>query len=59
LALPLTTIPENSDNLEPVLKYVEVRNALAADARQVVCVGDIFGCTHVILEIATSSKAGD
>jgi hypothetical protein len=30
LALALTTIPENASNLDPVLKYVQVRKALAA-----------------------------
>jgi len=56
LALALTTIPENSCNLDPVLKFVQVRKAPAAVALQVLNVGNIVGCAHVIPEIATSSK---
>jgi hypothetical protein len=59
LALALTTIPENSGNLDPVLKFVQVRKALAAVALQVVGVENLVGCGHVIPEIATSSKTGD
>jgi hypothetical protein len=59
LALALTTIPENSGNLDPVLKFVQVRKAPAAIALQVFSVGNIVGCAHVIPEIATSSKTGD
>jgi len=55
LALALTTIPENSGNLDPVSKFVQVRTAPAAIALQVFSVGNIIGCPHVIPEIATSS----
>jgi len=56
LALALTTIPENPGNLDPVWKSVQVRKAPAAVALQVFSVGNIVGCTHVIPEIANSSK---
>jgi len=59
LALALLTIPENSGNLDPVSKYVQVRKAPAAVALQVFSVGNIVGCAHVIPEIATSSTTGD
>jgi len=59
LALALTTIPENSGNLDPISKFVQVRKALAAVALHVVNVGNIVGCTYIIPEIATSSKTGD
>jgi hypothetical protein len=59
LALALTTIPENSGNLDPVSKSVKVRKAPAAVALQVFSVGNIVGCTRIIPEIATSSKTGD
>jgi len=58
LALLLTIIPENSGNLDPVSKFVQVRIAHAAVALQVFSMGNIVGCTHVIAEIATSSKTG-
>jgi len=59
LALALTRIPENSWNLDPVSKFVQVRKAPAAVAFQVFSVGNIVGCPHVIPEKATSSKTGD
>jgi len=59
LALALTTIPETSGNLDLVSKFVQLRKAPAAVALQVLSVGDIVGCTHIIPEIATSSKTGD
>jgi len=59
LSLAFTTIPENSGNLDPVLKFVQVRNAPSAVALQVFSVGNIVGCAHVIPEIVTSSKTGD
>jgi len=59
LALALTTIPENSGNWDPILKFVQVRKVLAAVALQVFSVGNIVGCAHVIPEIATSSKTRD
>jgi hypothetical protein len=58
-ALALTTIPENSDNLDPVSKFEQVRNAPATVALQVFSMGNIVGWAHVIPEIATSSKTGD
>jgi hypothetical protein len=59
LALAFTTRPKNSGNLDPISKFVHVRKAPAAIALQVFSVGNIVGCTHVIPEIATSSKTGD
>jgi hypothetical protein len=59
LALVLTRIPENSVNLDPVLKFVQVRKAPADFALQVFSVGNIVGCTHVIQDIASTSKTGD
>jgi len=57
--LALTTIPQNSVNLDPVSKLVQVRKAPAAVSLQVVSVGNIVGCVHVIPEIAISSTTGD
>jgi len=59
LALALTTIPENSGNLDAISKFVQWRKALAAVGLQVFSMGNIVGCAHVIPEIATSSKTGD
>jgi len=59
LALALTTIPENSGNLDPVSEFIQVRKTPAAVALQVFSVGNIVGYAHVIPEIATSSKTGD
>jgi len=59
LALALTAIPENSGNLDPVSKFVQVRKAPAAVALQVFSVGNNVGCARVIPEIATSTKTGD
>jgi hypothetical protein len=59
LALVLTTIPNNSGNLVPVSKFVQLRQAPAAVAVQVFSMGNIVGCTHIIPEIAASSKTGD
>jgi len=59
LALALTTIPENSGNLDPVSTFVQVVKAPAAIAFQVVSMGNVVGCAHVIPEIATSSKLGN
>ena len=58
-ALALTTKPENSSNLDPVTKFVQVRNAPPKVALQVFSVGTIVGCVHIIPEIATSSKTGE
>jgi len=57
--MALTRIPENSGNLDPVSKVVQVRNARADIALQVFRVGNIVGCAHVIPEIATSSTTWD
>jgi len=59
LAMALTTIPENSGNLDPVSKFVQLRKAPAAVSLEVFSMGNIVGCAHVIPEIATSSKTGD
>jgi hypothetical protein len=59
LALALTTIPENSGNLDPVPKFVQLRKAPAAVAWQVFSKGNILSCAHGIPEIATCSKTGD
>jgi hypothetical protein len=59
LALVLTTIPENSGNLDSILKFVHVSNAPAAVAWQVFSVDNIVGCAYVIPEIATSCKTED
>jgi len=59
LAPALTTIPENSGNLDPISKFVQVRKAPAAVALQVFSVGNIVGWAHLIPELATSCKTGD
>jgi len=59
VALALTTMPENSGNLDPVSKFVQVRKAPGAVALQVFSVGNIICFAHVIPEIATISKTGD
>jgi len=59
LALALTTIPESFGNLNAVSRFVQVRQTPAGIALQVFSVGNILGCTHIIPEIATSSKTGD
>jgi hypothetical protein len=59
LAMALTTIPENSNNLDPASKFVHVRKAAAAVALQVFSMGNIVGYAHIIPEIPTSTKTGD
>jgi len=59
VALALTTMPEDSGNMDPVSKFVQVRTAPAAVALKVFSVGNIVGCAHVIPEIAVSSTTGD
>jgi hypothetical protein len=59
LVLALTTIPENSGNSDPVLKFIQVRKVLAAIASQVFSVGNILNRAHLIPAIATSCKSGD
>jgi hypothetical protein len=48
-------MPENSGNLVPVSKFVQVRKAPAAVVFQVFSMGNIIGCAHVVPEIATSN----
>jgi hypothetical protein len=57
--MALTAIPETSGKLDPVPKFVQLRIAQAAVSLHVFSVGNIVGCEHVILEIATSTKTGD
>jgi len=57
--MALTTILENLGNLDPFLKFVQVRKALAAVALQVFSVGNIVSCVQGIPEIATTTKTGD
>jgi hypothetical protein len=59
LGLALTTIPENSGNLDPVSKFVQVRKALSGVDLQVFSGGNIVGSAHVTPEIVTSCKRGD
>jgi hypothetical protein len=51
-------MPENSGNLDPVSKFVQMRKAPAAVALHIFSVGNIVGCEHIIPEIATSTKIG-
>jgi len=59
LAVALTTIPENSSNLDPISKFVQVRKAPAAVASHVFSRRNIIGCAHGIPEIATTVMTGD
>jgi hypothetical protein len=59
LALGLTTIPENSGNLDRVTKFVQVSQALAAFAFQVLGMGNFARCTVENPEIVTSSDPWD
>jgi hypothetical protein len=59
LALVLTPIHEDSSNLDPISKFVQVSKAPAAVALQVNSMGNIISCGHEIPEIATSCKTGD
>jgi len=56
LALPLTTIPDNSGNLDPVSKYVKATKAPAAIALKMFSVGNIVGWAHGIPDIAPCSN---
>jgi fumarate reductase subunit C len=58
LALALTTIPENSGNLDPVSKFVQVRKAPAAVTLQVLSVGNIVGCARDIPGIDSICNTG-
>jgi len=46
ISLALTTMPENSRNVDSVSQFVQVRKALAAIAWQSFSVGIIVGCTR-------------
>jgi hypothetical protein len=59
LTLVLTTIPANSDNLDPVLKFLQERIPPSAIAFQVFRAGNIVICAHGIPDIATSSHTAD
>jgi hypothetical protein len=59
LALALTRMPEHSDDMVSVLKFVQVRNALAAVAFHVWSSGNMISWAHVILGRATSSNSED
>jgi len=52
-------MPENFGNMDPVSKFVQVRNPLAVVALPAFSVGIIIGCAHVIPEMPTSSKTRD
>jgi len=52
-------ITENTGNLEPISKFVQLRNAVAAVSLQVFSMGNIVGCMHIIPEIPTSGETGD
>jgi len=45
--------------MDPVSRFVPVRNAPTVINLQVFSVGNIVGCAHEIPEIATSTKTGD
>jgi len=57
--MALTTIPENLGNLDPVSKFEQMRNAVAAIALLVFSKGNIVGSVHLIPRIATCCKTGD
>jgi len=57
--LALTTVPENSGNLDPISKFLQVRMAPVAVDLQVFGIGNIVSCAHRIPEITTGSKTGD
>jgi len=59
LALALTTIAENSGNMYPISKFVQVRKPPAAVGLRVFSVGIILGCAQVIPEITISTETGD
>jgi len=58
LALVLTTIPENLGNLDPVSKFVQIENILAAISVHIFSVGNLIDYMHVISELTATSKAG-
>jgi hypothetical protein len=58
LALAITRIPENLGNLDPLSKYVQLKQGLAAVDLPDISVGNIVSCAHVNPEIATSTTTG-
>jgi len=52
----LTTLPENLNALDSVSKIVTTRKAPAVVPMEVISVGIICSCTHVIADIVTDSK---
>jgi hypothetical protein len=58
LAQTFTIILENSANLDPLSKFVQVSEATEASAWQDYSVGNIVCSMHVIPEIATKSQTG-
>ena len=52
-------IPENSGNLDPILKFLQVGNTPAAVPLDGFSVGNILVWVHVIPEMATGIKTGD
>jgi hypothetical protein len=56
LALVLTTIPENSGNLDSSSKFVQLKKALSAIPLKSFSMGNIVSCAYVITEIATICK---
>jgi hypothetical protein len=59
LALALTLITENSGNLNPVSKLVQVTGVPAAIALQVSSIRNIISYVYIIPEIAISSRNED
>jgi len=59
LNLALTTIPENSGNLDSISQFVQVTNAPAAVTLQGCSMGKIVGSANMVRQIATPSKTGD
>jgi len=59
VSLALTTIPENSGILDPVSKFVHVKNPLAGIALQHFKVGNNLGYPNVVPKRATSSRSDD
>jgi hypothetical protein len=55
--LAVTRLPENTGNLDPVSKFVEVRKDEAAVALQVFSVGNIVAYAHVNAEIFNTGRS--
>jgi len=58
LALGLTPIDGYSGNWDPIVKFVQLRNAPAMRRLRVSIVGYIAGSMNLITEIPTSSETG-